>query len=52
MKYVAFGILIIIVQTIAIHLLTPEEEEFEYAMKVSVILACFESIVVLFILFW
>jgi hypothetical protein len=52
MRYVAFGILIIIVQAIAIHLLTPGEEEFEYAMKGSVILACFESIVVLFILFW
>jgi len=52
MRYVAFGILIIIVQAIAIHLLTPGEKDFEDAMKGSCILACFESIVVLFILFW
>jgi hypothetical protein len=52
MRYVALIILIIIVQAIIIHLLTPGEKDFEDAMKGSVLLACFESLVVSFILFW
>ena len=52
MRYVALIILIIFVQAIVIHLFTKGEKYFEDAMKGSIILACVESLVVLFILFW
>lgn len=52
MRYIALGILIIFVQATIIHLFTKGEKYFEDALKGSVILACVESVVVMFILFW